>query len=261
MDSHRVETSPLKACDDSSTPQSGVITDATKTTGTVELHRPTLKFGLSPFMFNPMTNSLSAHNATQLPSQNILSRGNLLPPGNIQSALQLLGSCSSNPQLGVASPVSPAQWQENFSKCARLQLQMQQEQRQQELMQRKILVGVAAGGLGVVQPGGGIQGLGNSNVSSFNNIMGTWGSAPMLMGGHNPWIGSGSQYNNFGSNISSESESKQLLCLISNNPVADVAKLRTTEDQGGTLNSGVLIQRNDTGRDANAYIQSSRLRT
>ncbi|KAE8077241.1 hypothetical protein FH972_015821 [Carpinus fangiana] len=209
MDSHRVETTPLKACDDSSTPQSGVITDATKTTRTVELHRPTLKSGLSPFMFNPTTNSLSAHNATQLPSQNILSRGNLLPPGNIQSALQLLGSCSSNPQLGVASPISPAQWQEIFSKCARLQMQMQQEQRQQELMQRKMLVGglgVAAGGLGVVQPGGGIQGLGNSNVSSYNNIMGTWGSAPLLMGGHNPWIGSGSQFNNLGSNISSESE-------------------------------------------------------
>lgn len=239
MDS-RVEPSPLKARDDSSTPQSGVITDATKTTGTVELHHPTSKSGLSPFMFNPTTNSLPAHNATQLPSQNILSRGDLLPPGNIQSAF-------SNPQLGVATPVSPAQWQEIFSKCAHLQLQMQQGLRQPKVMQREMLVGglgVAAGGLGVIQPGGGIQGLGNSNVSPFSNMMGTGGSAPMLMGGHNPWIGSGSQFNNLGSNISSSSESKQLLGLISNNPVADMAKLRTAEDQGGALISGVPIQRN-----------------
>jgi hypothetical protein len=246
-----VEPTSLDTDVDSSSPQSSVILNTNPATGTDELPSPTLISGLSSSMLNPMSASLSACNARQL-SPDILSRYRLLRPGNTQSALQLSGSFSSKQQLDIAASVSPTQpqFQQILNKHAHSQLQMDQRQRQQELMQMNISVGgleVAAGGLGMIQSGGGIQGHGNISAGSFSNIMDMGGSRPMLMGRRMPLIGSGSQFNNLGSTISGSSESKQLVGLISNYPAADMAKLRTTEGQGRALISGVPIQRNASG--------------
>ncbi|KAG6715153.1 hypothetical protein I3842_05G236800 [Carya illinoinensis] len=151
--SDRVEPTALNTGGDSSS-HSRVINNATPATGTAEFPAPALISGLSPLMHNPMTASLSAHNATRLPSQNILSRANLLPPENIWSTIRLPGSWISKSQLDIAAPVSALQWQMILSNRAHLQSQMQQRERKQELMQGKLLaggLGAAAGGLGTVQ--------------------------------------------------------------------------------------------------------------
>ncbi|XP_041013210.1 protein PHYTOCHROME-DEPENDENT LATE-FLOWERING-like isoform X1 [Juglans microcarpa x Juglans regia] len=253
--SDRVEPTALHTGGDSSS-HSRVINNATPATGTAELPAPALISGLSPLMDNPMTASLSAHNATRLPSQNILSRANLLPPENIWSTIRLPGGWISKSQLDIAAPVSAPQWQMILSNRARLQLQMQMQQRerQQEIMQGNLLaggLGVAAGGLGTVQPNCGIQGLGDVNIGSFSNLMGVGGSSPMLMGGFRTWIGSGSQSSNICSNISGSSESKQLLGLI-NHAAVDTAKMRTAETQGRASVGVVPLQRNSSGMPMDA---------
>ncbi|KAG7981168.1 hypothetical protein I3843_05G219100 [Carya illinoinensis] len=251
--SDRVEPTALNTGGDSSS-HSRVINNATPATGTAEFPAPALISGLSPLMHNPMTASLSAHNATRLPSQNILSRANLLPPENIWSTIRLPGSWISKSQLDIAATVSALQWQMILSNRAHLQLQMQQRERKQELMQGKLLaggLGAAAGGLGTVQLNGGIQGIGDVNIGSFSNLMGVGGSSPMPMGGCRTWIGSGRQSSNICSNISGSSESKPLLGSI-NYAAVDTAKMRTAGTQGRASIGVVPLQRNGGGMPMDA---------
>ncbi|KAG6655832.1 hypothetical protein CIPAW_05G244500 [Carya illinoinensis] len=251
--SDRVEPTALNTGGDSSS-HSRVINNATPATGTAEFPAPALISGLSPLMHNPMTASLSAHNATRLPSQNILSRANLLPPENIWSTIRLPGSWISKSQLDIAAPVSALQWQMILSNRAHLQSQMQQRERKQELVQGKLLaggLGAAAGGLGTVQLNGGIQGIGDVNIGSFSNLMGVGGSSPMPMGGCRTWIGSGRQSSNICSNISGSSESKPLLGSI-NYAAVDTAKMRTAGTQGRASIGVVPLQRNGGGMPMDA---------
>lgn len=227
-----------------------VIGDDNSTFGTLEPPSLTLIPGVSAAMLSP--GRISALNPRQFHSQNILPGSYLLHPVNMQSSLQLLPSNLSTSQLDIAAQVSPEQpqWVQVLNKRAHIQFQMMQRERQQEqLLHRMTMMGglgAAMGGLGMMQLGGGIQGLGDTGIGSSHNIMGLGGTmdVPMLQRGQTPSIGNLGQFSSFGNNVSSLNERIQPFGMMSDHVAALLPKLRAAEAQGRALMSGIPIHRN-----------------
>ncbi|CAL5350251.1 unnamed protein product [Camellia sinensis] len=167
----RIESAPLVIDESSTNQQQTVTTTATPAAEQVELVPPTLAHGKFPYTFNPMNSSVSTYNPRKLPSQNNFS-------GNFNSALPVSAGCFSNPPLEIASHI--------MNKRAFSQLQMMRRYRlQQHLLKKTRMMeefGAATGYPGTMQLGDGAQGLGNIDLNSFGNIVGTGGTQAAVLG-------------------------------------------------------------------------------